>query len=196
LRRLSARRIKTNLEPNLPSIALDRIQVLQVLVNLIRNGIEAVDAVVDGARALLIRSSRDGPYAICVEVRDSGTGIEDAERGIEPFFTTKQHGMGMGLAICRSIVESHGVRLWMANNTPRGAIVGFTLPLTASEMRMPTRDAPPPTCRLTSYCPTSPLSARYLVVLLIGFRGSRADVGVAVHERVESAGPMTASSTS
>jgi PAS domain S-box-containing protein len=136
-------RIKTNLEPDLPTIALDRIQVQQVLVNLIRNGIEAMDAVVDGARLLQIRSSRDGPNAIRVEVRDSGTGIEDAERGVEPFFTTKQHGMGMGLAICRSIVESHGGRLWMANNETRGAVVGFTLPLTASEMPTSARDAPP-----------------------------------------------------
>ena len=71
--------------------------------------------------------------AIRIEVRDAGTGFEDAERVFEPFFTTKQHGMGMGLAICRSIIESHGGRLWMANNETRGATVAFTLPLEASE---------------------------------------------------------------
>ncbi len=122
-------RIKTHLEPNLPPIALDRVQVQQVLVNLIRNGIEAMDAVIHDARALQIRSCRDGLGAIRVEVRDSGTGIADAERVFEPFFTTKQNGMGMGLAICRSIIESHGGRLWMANAETRGAIVAFTLPL-------------------------------------------------------------------
>jgi len=125
-------RIKTNLEPDLPSIALDRVQVQQVLVNLIRNGIEAMDGVIDRARALLIRSCRDGLDAVRVEVRDAGTGIDDAERVFEPFFTTKRQGMGMGLAICRSIVESHGGRLWMANNETCGALAAFTLPLSAN----------------------------------------------------------------
>ncbi len=126
-------RIKTALEPDLPPVALDRIQVQQVFVNLIRNGIEAMDAVADGARALQILSRRDGPDAIRVEVRDAGTGFKDPERVFEPFFTTKQDGMGMGLPICRSIIESHGGRLWTANNEPCGATVAFTLPLEASE---------------------------------------------------------------
>jgi hypothetical protein len=125
--------IKTTLEPDLPSIALDRVQMQQVLVNLIRNGIEAMDAVASGAREIQIRSSLDGLDAIHVEIRDSGTGFTDAERVFEPFFTTKQHGMGMGLAICRSIVESHGGSLWTANNETCGATVAFTLPLAASE---------------------------------------------------------------
>ena len=124
-------RIETNLEPDLPSVALDRVQVQQVLVNLIRNGVEAMSAVVDGARALQIHSCRDGPDAIRVEVRDAGTGFKDAERAFEPFFTTKPNGMGMGLAICRSIIESHGGRLWTADNETRGATVAFTLPLAA-----------------------------------------------------------------
>lgn len=127
-------RIETNLEPDLPSVALDRVQVQQVFVNLVRNGVEAMDgAMVDGARALQISSLRDGIDAIRIEVRDAGTGFEDAERVFQPFFTTKQHGMGMGLAICRSIIESHGGRLWMANNETRGATVAFTLPLEACE---------------------------------------------------------------
>jgi PAS domain S-box-containing protein len=125
-------RIETQLEPDLPSVALDRVQVQQVLVNLVRNGIEAMVTVVDRVRELQIRSSREGS-AIRIEVRDSGTGIKDAERVFAPFFTTKQQGMGMGLAICRSIVESHGGRLWVANNEPSGAIVAFTLPVAASE---------------------------------------------------------------
>lgn len=126
-------RIETNFAPDPPPVALDRVQVQQVFVNLIRNGIETMDAVVDGARALLIRSCRDGNDAICVEVRDVGSGFEDADRAFEPFFTTKQHGMDMGLAICRSIIELHGGRLWTANNVPRGATVAFTLPLVAGE---------------------------------------------------------------
>ncbi|WP_413993703.1 MASE1 domain-containing protein [Labrys okinawensis] len=126
-------RIETDLAQDLPAVALDRVQVQQVLANLIRNGMEAMDAVVDGSRMLQIRACRDGPDAIRVEVRDSGTGFKDAERLFQPFFTTKQQGMGMGLAICRSIIEAHGGRLWMANNETRGATVAFTLPLVASE---------------------------------------------------------------
>ncbi len=126
-------RVETNLEPDLPPVALDRVQVQQVFVNLIRNGVEAMDAAAGSARAIKIRSYRDGPDAIRVEVRDDGTGFKDPQRVFEPFFTTKQHGMGMGLAICRSIIESHGGRLWTANNEPRGATVAFTLPLAASE---------------------------------------------------------------
>ncbi|WVT08036.1 PAS domain-containing protein (plasmid) [Sinorhizobium chiapasense] len=127
-------RIRTNLEPDLPPVALDRVQVQQVLVNLIRNGIEAMDAVVDASRALQIRSCRDGLNAIRVEVRDAGTGFKDAERAFEPFFTTKPHGMGMGLSICRSIIDSHGGRLWSADNQTHGATVAFTLPLGLSTL--------------------------------------------------------------
>jgi signal transduction histidine kinase len=76
---------------------------------------------------LEVRSCSDGPDAIRVEVRDTGTGFKDAERAFEPFFTTKQSGMGLGLAICRSIVESHGGRLWTTNSATRGATVAFTL---------------------------------------------------------------------
>jgi PAS domain S-box-containing protein len=126
-------RVETKLDPDLPPVALDRVQVQQVFVNLIRNGIEAMEHMVDGARALQISTARDGNESIRIEVRDAGTGFTDAERVLQPFFTTKPNGMGMGLAICRSIVESHGGRLWTANNEPRGATVAFTLPLTASE---------------------------------------------------------------
>jgi hypothetical protein len=126
-------RIEIDLEPDLPSVALDRVQVQQVLVNLIRNGIEAMDPLVDGTRVLQIRCCRDDLDAVSVVVRDTGTGFKNAERVFEAFFTTKPNGMGMGLAICRSIIESHGGRLWAANNETRGATVAFTLPCTASE---------------------------------------------------------------
>ena len=123
----NAVRVETELDPGLPPVALDRVQVQQVFVNLIRNGIEAMDAVADRARALRIRSCRDGPDAIRIEVRDAGTGFSDTERAFEPFFTTEQHGMGMGLTICRSIVESHGGRLATANKATHGATATFTL---------------------------------------------------------------------
>jgi len=125
--------VETTLEPDLPSVALDRVQVLQVFVSLMRNGMEAMDAMVGGARSLQIQSCRDGLDAIRVEIRDAGTGFGDTERVFEPFFTTKPHGTGMGLVICRSIIEAHGGRLWTANNEPCGATVAFTLPLATSE---------------------------------------------------------------
>jgi signal transduction histidine kinase len=125
-------RIERALASDLPLVELDRIQVQQVFVNLIRNGIEAMDGIVDGTRVLQIRSSRDDQDTICIEVCDSGTGFKDAERAFEPFFTTKEHGMGMGLAICRSIIEAHGGSLWTTNNKTQGATVAFTLPVAAS----------------------------------------------------------------
>jgi hypothetical protein len=127
-------RIRTILEPGLPSLMLDRVQVQQVFVNLIQNGIEAMDAVGNGERALEIRSCRDGSHSVRIEVCDTGTGFTDAERAFEPFFTTKQQGMGMGLAICRSIVEAHGGRLWAVGNSGHGATVAFTLPMAVHEL--------------------------------------------------------------
>lgn len=123
----NAVRITTDLDPNPPMIALDRVQIQQVLMNLIRNGIQAMDKTEDGARSLDIRSCRDGSGAVRIEVRDAGSGFSDIERVFEPFFTTKKDGMGMGLAICRSIVESHGGQFRMTNNDARGATVAFTL---------------------------------------------------------------------
>jgi PAS domain S-box-containing protein len=111
----------------LPPVALDRVQLQQVLVNLIRNGMDAMDALkVD--KVLTIEVCRVGDM-VQVEVRDRGAGIESPEKIFEPFFSTKEHGMGMGLAICRSIVESHGGRLWAETNEPQGARFIFALPL-------------------------------------------------------------------
>ncbi|MFG1463870.1 PAS domain-containing protein [Xanthobacter sp. DSM 24535] len=120
-------RIETDLEEDLPLIWLDRVQIQQVLVNLARNGIDAMEASAGDAKALVIRSRRKGGSEVLVEVRDCGCGIEDAERIFEPFFTTKESGMGMGLAICRSIIEAHDGRLWATKNQPSGTTFAFTL---------------------------------------------------------------------
>ncbi|PDS42410.1 ATPase [Rhizobium anhuiense] len=120
-------RIGVDVDGNLPLIAIDRIQIQQVLINLIRNGMEAMDAVADD-RMIEIRVRHMG-NAVQTEISDRGQGIEFPEKMFEPFFTTKENGMGMGLAICRSIVELHGGRLWAEKNNPHGATLIFTLPI-------------------------------------------------------------------
>jgi PAS domain S-box-containing protein len=125
--------IETDLERNLPSTLVDRVQMQQVLVNLTRNGIDAMESSIDYPKSLLIRSRRDGMNEVLVEVRDCGSGVEDVERIFEPFFTTKENGMGMGLAICRSIIEAHDGRLRVTKNEPRGATLTFTLPAYSGE---------------------------------------------------------------
>ncbi|TPL99711.1 PAS domain-containing protein [Mesorhizobium sp. B2-3-10] len=122
-------RLDTDIERDLPLVALDRIQIQQVLINLMRNATEAMDST-GQARVLGVRVRRIG-NAIQTEISDRGWGIEFPDKIFEPFFTTKQHGMGMGLAICRSIVESHGGRLWVEKNEPHGAKFIFTLPVEA-----------------------------------------------------------------
>jgi hypothetical protein len=120
-------RIAEDIESDLPPIAFDHVQVQQVLINLIRNGMDAMDASA-GDKVLKIRVRRLGD-TIQTEISDRGHGIDFPGKIFEPFFTTKEHGMGMGLAICRSIVESHGGRLWAENNKPHGATFIFTLPV-------------------------------------------------------------------
>jgi PAS domain S-box-containing protein len=125
--------IETDLEGSLPLTLVDRVQIQQVLVNLTRNGIDAMESNADYPKSLLIRSRRDGMNGVLVEVRDRGSGVEDVERIFEPFFTTKEKGMGMGLAICRSIIEAHDGRLRATKNETRGATLTFTLPAYSSE---------------------------------------------------------------
>jgi PAS domain S-box-containing protein len=120
-------RMDVDVEDGFSPVALDRVQIQQVLVNLIRNGMEAMDAVSD-ERVLVLRAHRVGD-TVQTEIRDRGPGVEFPDRIFEPFFTTKQNGMGMGLAICRSIIQSHGGRLWLEKNKPHGATFIFTLPL-------------------------------------------------------------------
>ena len=106
--------LRTELAPALPSVAGDRVQLQQVLLNLIVNAIEAMSGVHDRARELTIVTAAKEPGAVVVEVRDSGPGLDEegAERVFEPFYTTKAQGIGIGLSISRSIVEAHGGRLW------------------------------------------------------------------------------------
>jgi PAS domain S-box-containing protein len=123
--------LRTEFAPALPMILGDRIQLQQVIINLVMNGIEAMEPVSDRPRELVIRSRRDGPHGMLLSVTDRGIGISDDEsdRLFKAFFTTKSGGMGMGLSICRSIVESHGGRLSVCRNNGPGATFQFILPL-------------------------------------------------------------------
>jgi PAS domain S-box-containing protein len=124
--------VQTELEADTPWLMADRVQLQQVLMNLMINGIDAMKDVV-GTRELTIKSQRAENDQIFVSVNDTGVGLppQQSSKVFEAFFTTKPHGTGMGLAISRSIVESHGGRLWAANNSPRGASFCFALPANA-----------------------------------------------------------------
>lgn len=119
---------RTELAADLPPVMADRVQLQQVLMNLMANGIDAMKEV-DGRRELVIRSY-GAENQLQVSVSDTGVGLppSQADQIFSAFFTTKLHGIGMGLRISRSIVESHGGRLWAADNSPRGASFNFTLP--------------------------------------------------------------------
>ncbi|MEH2469233.1 signal transduction histidine kinase [Nitrobacteraceae bacterium AZCC 2299] len=121
--------VRTRLAEGLPPVQGDRVQLQQILLNLIINAIEAMCDVGEEERELLI-SSRNEPDGVSVEVRDSGPGLapEDHERVFEAFYTTKPSGLGLGLSICRSIIEAHNGQLWASPNVPRGAIFRFTAP--------------------------------------------------------------------
>jgi signal transduction histidine kinase len=123
--------LQTELAADLPAIPGDRVQLQQVLLNLIMNGIEAMSAVKDRARILRIRSAQQGPDDVLVAVQDSGIGIDPAqlERIFDAFYTTKQGGMGIGLSVSRSIIEAHGGRLWAALNEGPGVTFRFSLPI-------------------------------------------------------------------
>src|SRR5258708_6152532 len=119
--------------PALPMILGDRVQLQQVIINLVTNGIEAMQSTTDRPRELVIRSGQDDAHGVLVSVTDCGVGIsaEDADRLFNPFFTTTSSGMGMGLSICRSIIEAHNGRLWATANVADGATFQFTLPADA-----------------------------------------------------------------
>jgi signal transduction histidine kinase len=121
----------SNLLPSLPRVRADRVQLQQVILNLIMNAVEAMGTVADGARVLNVASQLDEPNAVLVTVQDTGPGIDPnrMDRIFDAFFSTKSSGMGMGLFICRSIVESHGGRLWATAAVPHGAMFHLVLPI-------------------------------------------------------------------
>ena len=121
--------VETRLAEELTPVHGDRIQLQQVVLNLILNAVEAMGSTEAGARELFISTDQDHK-GILVAVRDFGPGIDPAhlERVFEAFFTTKSSGVGMGLSICRSIISTHGGRLWAEPNAPRGTVFQFTLP--------------------------------------------------------------------
>jgi signal transduction histidine kinase len=121
--------VRTDLAAGLPLIEGDRVQLRQVILNLVVNAIQAMSAVNEGERKLLISTGTDASGSELVAVRDTGPGLghSGVDRLFEAFYTTKPDGMGMGLAICRSIIEAHGGRLWASANAPRGAVFQFTL---------------------------------------------------------------------
>jgi signal transduction histidine kinase len=123
--------LQTQLLPDLPFVRGDRIQLQQVILNLVINGIEAMSGVSEGARELWIASRQHGANGVLVMVCDSGIGLkaEALAHLFDAFYTTKPTGMGMGLAISRSIIEAHGGRIWVEPNTPQGAVFQFTLPV-------------------------------------------------------------------
>jgi PAS domain S-box-containing protein len=117
-------------QQDLPRIMADRVQLQQVLLNLIMNAVEAMCSVENGERSLVVKCELHGSSDVAIMVEDSGPGIDpnDMDRIFDAFFTTKSHGMGLGLSICRSIVESHGGRLWASNRIPRGSVFHVELP--------------------------------------------------------------------
>jgi signal transduction histidine kinase len=122
--------VQTRLADGLHPIHGDRVQLQQVILNLILNAVEATGSVKAEPRVLLISTEQDDT-GVLVAVRDSGPGIdsEHLERAFEAFYTTKSSGTGMGLSICRSIIDAHGGRLWAEANEPRGAVFQFALPV-------------------------------------------------------------------
>jgi PAS domain S-box-containing protein len=125
--------VHAELADSLPTVRGDRVELQQVILNLVMNGIEAMQSVEDRPRELVIRSRQDEKQLVLVSLTDCGVGIsaENADRLFNAFFTTKSSGMGMGLSICRSIMEAHGGRLWATANMPHGATFQFTLPVNA-----------------------------------------------------------------
>jgi PAS domain S-box-containing protein len=128
--------VSSRLMDGLVPVQGDRVQLQQVLVNLILNAVEAMSSVEDGTRELSIRTEQSQTGGILVAVHDSGPGVDpvNLERVFEPFYTTKTSGIGMGLSICQTIINGHGGRLWMCANEPRGAVFQFTLPATQEDL--------------------------------------------------------------
>ena len=131
--------VRTDLRPDIPAVLAGRTQLQQVLMNLIANGIEAMSDVIGREKQLVIESAAHEPASVLVSVRDTGTGIDpkNLDRIFEAFFTTKSEGMGMGLSICRSIVEGCGGRLWASHSETCGSIFFIVLPTAEASRRAP-----------------------------------------------------------
>jgi len=127
--------LQTELSPELPLVAVDRVQLQQVLLNLFVNAVDSLAIVSDDRRILRIRTVLAEPNAVQVIVEDTGAGFkpDETERLFQPFYTTKPNGLGMGLAISRSIVEAHGGRLWGTPNDGRGSRFQFTVPTKSAD---------------------------------------------------------------
>jgi C4-dicarboxylate-specific signal transduction histidine kinase len=123
--------LATQLSEHVPVVLADRIQLQQVILNLMMNAIEAMRGVSAGPRVLEVSSERGAATEVVIAVRDSGPGFDPQhlDRLFDAFYTTKAHGLGLGLAISRRIIEAHGGRLWATANTPHGAVVQFTVPI-------------------------------------------------------------------
>lgn len=136
--------MQTQLSDDEPLIQGDRVQLQQVLLNLLLNAIEALSSVSTGSRHLVIASAKKDSDSVLVSVYDSGKGFpsNDLDRLFDPFYSTKSDGMGMGLTISRSIVESHGGRIWATPNSPCGAVFQFTLPIDSRLIRSVNKDRP------------------------------------------------------
>jgi two-component system, LuxR family, sensor kinase FixL len=129
-------KVLINLDPELPAVAVDRVQIQQVLLNLIRNAMEAMEDA--SVRQLTVAASAEARN-VMVTVRDTGTGVipEIEAKLFQPFVTTKPDGMGIGLSVCRTIIEGHNGRLWMESSPGGGSVFHFTLPMVDPDQGIP-----------------------------------------------------------
>jgi signal transduction histidine kinase len=134
--------LRVNLQKSLPHVLGDRIQLQQVVANLARNALEAMEEVTGRTRVLRIESGQED-RCVTVQVSDTGVGMSDYSIAFDTFFTTKTQGMGMGLAICRSIVEAHGGQLSGSAATPHGSIFRFSLPVAGIVLHKALKEPPP-----------------------------------------------------
>jgi len=123
--------VRTEFADDLPFVSADRVQLQQVVLNLLRNALDAMSTVHDRPRDLLIRTQREDGDCVRLSVRDAGVGFDPqaVDKLFEPFYSTKSDGMGVGLSVSRSIIENHGGRLWAAANEGRGATFLFSIPV-------------------------------------------------------------------
>ena len=126
---------RAELAEDLPLVRCDRVQFQQVILNLLRNALDSMSAVDDRRKQLIIRTARSEPDHVTLAVQDSGPGVDPAnlERIFDAFCTTKPGGLGMGLSVCRAIVEAHGGKLWVTTGAPHGAIFQLRLPVSADD---------------------------------------------------------------